>query len=59
MEVQTQPGTPFFSIITIPPLYGDMGMVVIGFALKVLERQAHGIVGGCLCGEGKGDPSEC
>jgi hypothetical protein len=25
-----QPGTPFFGIITIPPLYRDMGMVMIG-----------------------------
>jgi hypothetical protein len=24
-----QPNTPFFDIITIPPLYWDMGMVVI------------------------------
>jgi hypothetical protein len=32
-----QPGTPCFDIITIPPLYRDMGMVMIGFALKVFE----------------------
>jgi hypothetical protein len=25
-----QPGTPFFDIITIPPLYRDMAMVMIG-----------------------------
>jgi hypothetical protein len=36
--MSSQPGTAFFSIITIPPLYWDMGMVMIGFALKVFER---------------------
>jgi hypothetical protein len=25
-----QPGTPFFDIITIPPLYRGIGMVMIG-----------------------------
>jgi hypothetical protein len=38
-----QPTTPFFEIITIPPLYRDMGMVMIGLrGVSRLDKSEKG-----------------
>jgi hypothetical protein len=38
-----QPNIPFFEIITIPPLYRDMGMVMIGLrGVSRLDKSEKG-----------------
>jgi hypothetical protein len=36
-----QPGTPCFDIITIPPLYRDTGMVIIGLWGVISSNRSH------------------